>query len=108
MDTQQLWLLFGTGFVASLVLAPLFIKLAGKLGVVDHPGHRKIHRQPIPYLGGVVIFAAFSAALGLHLAFYRQGGASIPFKNLSILAVSLGLVVLGLWDDFYGMRAREK
>ena len=111
METQQLWLLFGTGFAASVLSVPLFIRLAGKLGVVDHPGHRKIHRQPIPYLGGVVIFLALSLSMGSYLfSHWVNNPASFqsPTKNLCLLFSSFGLVALGLWDDFFGLKPREK
>jgi UDP-GlcNAc:undecaprenyl-phosphate/decaprenyl-phosphate GlcNAc-1-phosphate transferase len=111
MESQQLLILFSAGFLASLLSAPLFIQLAEKVGVVDHPGHRKIHRKPIPYLGGVVIFFALAASMAMCLALnwsHYQPGLFIPSKNLSLLASCLCMVVLGLWDDFFGLKVRYK
>ena len=108
MDTQQLWLLFGVGFTAAFLCTPLFIKLAGRWGIVDRPAHRKIHRQPVAYLGGLVLFTAFGTALCLYLLFHWNNRLSIPYKSLSIYITSMGLVALGLFDDIYGLRARNK
>jgi UDP-GlcNAc:undecaprenyl-phosphate GlcNAc-1-phosphate transferase len=51
-------------FVGTLLFAALLVPLsrflARRLGVLDAPGHRKIHEQPMPRLGGVAVFAAFS------------------------------------------------
>jgi UDP-GlcNAc:undecaprenyl-phosphate/decaprenyl-phosphate GlcNAc-1-phosphate transferase len=42
---------------ATLVATPLVMKLAGRLGVVDRPGVLKPQQAPVPYLGGVAVFA---------------------------------------------------
>lgn len=62
------WLLLLTGvgaFVAGLALVPPSRALAARLGVMDTPGHRKIHVQPMPRLGGVALFGAFASVVML-------------------------------------------
>ena len=47
-------------FALSFVCTPLVRLFAIKAGVLDLPGERKIHSVPIPRLGGVALFFAFS------------------------------------------------
>lgn len=64
---------------------------------------RHVHRQPLPRLGGVAIYAAFviSVALALlaALAFPRLGSA-VSFSTLAaILAPATLIFLLGVYDD---------
>ena len=40
---------FFVAFIVTLLITPLVRKLAIALGVIDQPGGRKIHTQPIAY-----------------------------------------------------------
>jgi UDP-GlcNAc:undecaprenyl-phosphate GlcNAc-1-phosphate transferase len=51
------------GFVLAAVLVPLSRRLAQRLGVVDHPGPRKVHAEPTPRMGGVAVFASFTTVV---------------------------------------------
>ncbi|MCL2677737.1 MAG: undecaprenyl/decaprenyl-phosphate alpha-N-acetylglucosaminyl 1-phosphate transferase [Clostridiales bacterium] len=42
-----------------LLATPLMIRLASKVGAIDHPDERKVHKESIPRLGGLAIFLAF-------------------------------------------------
>ena len=55
----QLGLGFLLALVSSLVLVPVVRHYALKADLLDAPGERKIHSQPIPRLGGVAIFVSF-------------------------------------------------
>ncbi|MBN2449889.1 MAG: undecaprenyl/decaprenyl-phosphate alpha-N-acetylglucosaminyl 1-phosphate transferase, partial [Lentisphaeria bacterium] len=84
--------------------------LAPKLGAVDQPdGFRKIHTRPIPYLGGVGVFAGFLAPVVLLLVFFRglEPVRALWEANSAFAMVLLGSFValfLGAWDDIHGMR----
>ena len=53
----------------SLWTTRVVIRAAKKHGVIDQPGEeRKIHKSPIPGMGGLAIFFAFSVTLILILA----------------------------------------
>ncbi len=56
-------------FIISLVLATLLTPLAGRLGrrlgIVDRPGGRRRHKGEVSRLGGVAVFLAFVAAIGV-------------------------------------------
>lgn len=77
----------------SLGISKLIIKNAGRLGVVDSPGERKLHDSPIPTFGGVAVLGA--VVLG-----------SLPFVKfdshdtlLFTLACTVSLTILGAYDD---------
>ena len=44
----------------SYALTPLARRVSLRVGAVDRPEARKVHRQPIPRLGGVAVIAAVS------------------------------------------------
>ena len=54
---------FAVGLIASLGLTIPVRQLALRVGMVDLPGPRKVHLQPIPLLGGLAIYGAFVVAL---------------------------------------------
>src|ERR1700722_429909 len=56
-------LAFTVALVASLSLTVPVRQLALRVGMVDRPGPRKVHLQPIPLLGGLAIYAGVLIAL---------------------------------------------
>ena len=50
------------------ILTPLSIKIAGKIGAVDIPTDRKVHKTPIPRLGGAAVFLSVAISLLLGAA----------------------------------------
>src|SRR5438552_1087663 len=70
-------------FVISWLLTALMIRIAPKLGLIDHPGGRKIHINAKPLGGGVAIFWSFSAVMLLSLG-------AIDFADRQILALYPG------------------
>jgi UDP-GlcNAc:undecaprenyl-phosphate GlcNAc-1-phosphate transferase len=87
--------------------------LAPRVGFVDKPGHRKIHRDPIPLGGGVAIFLGFALPLLAVLAycaivapaagsefFHYVGGVKrqTPMA-LGLMCTMLAMHLLGLADD---------
>jgi UDP-GlcNAc:undecaprenyl-phosphate GlcNAc-1-phosphate transferase len=55
-------------------LVPLSRTLARWLGVMDHPGPRKVHAAPMPRLGGLAVFLSFAGVV-------VTGYALVPFLN---------------------------
>ncbi|MGB2989888.1 MAG: undecaprenyl/decaprenyl-phosphate alpha-N-acetylglucosaminyl 1-phosphate transferase, partial [Candidatus Zixiibacteriota bacterium] len=53
-----------------LIITPISIRVARKLGFLDYPSALKIHANPTPLLGGLAVFAAFLVALLAGLALY--------------------------------------
>ncbi len=83
--------IFVFSFLAACFLTPLCRALALRLKVLDRPDWRKIHDQPTPLLGGVAVFAAFSAALYLNNVF-------LPGMKSLLLGATL-IFIMGLLDD---------
>src|SRR2546430_16960005 len=68
-------LAFFVALFASLVLAVPVRALALRVGMVDLPGPRKVHLQPIPLLGGLAIYGG--VLLGVYSLFQGEARAQI-------------------------------
>lgn len=94
---QSIWgnmtlpLSFLIAFITTVAITPLARLIAIKWGYVDEPGGRKIHRAPIPPIGGFVIFTLFIIANMLLFSFTPQ--------LLSLYAALILLMVTGIIDD---------
>lgn len=64
------------------------------------PGHRKVHKVPIPTLGGLAIFFSFLAGL---LIIQPQSS-----YHLAIVIGALLMIILGFMDDLYHLTAKAK
>jgi len=91
---------FGLAFLLGLVLTPAGIRLAWTTGYLDHPEARKLHTSATALLGGAVVFVSGLAAWGA-LQVARHGAPA--HEALFLLAGALIVVLLGLWDDRFGM-----
>jgi UDP-GlcNAc:undecaprenyl-phosphate/decaprenyl-phosphate GlcNAc-1-phosphate transferase len=88
--TGFLTTLFFASLASTVVLTPLMIRLARRVGFLDHPGPRKIHAAPMPYGGGIVVAVAVLAG-----GFYAARTTIWPVTALG----SLMILVLGVVDD---------
>jgi UDP-GlcNAc:undecaprenyl-phosphate GlcNAc-1-phosphate transferase len=59
----RLLLGFGVALLASVLLTPVAIRLAGRWNFHDAPGGYKTHGAPTPYLGGAAVISGFVVAL---------------------------------------------
>lgn len=82
---------FLAALATSLILTPQIRKYAIKHNIMAMPGERKIHKEPVAYLGGVAIFLGFLIPALAFLPTSRR------FISL-IIGVSL-LVIVGVIDD---------
>lgn len=93
--------------VVTLVLTPLVRIVALRLGLVDRPGGRKVHLQPIPRLGGLAMFLGVGAALAAQVLgekYLGWGGAFVDSGHVTVrvVGVLLGMLVIfvvGIIDD---------
>jgi UDP-GlcNAc:undecaprenyl-phosphate GlcNAc-1-phosphate transferase len=90
-------------FVVSWALVPLCRKVAIRYGFVDLPNHRKVHKAPLPLLGGIAIFAGFLVASGA-AAFMTKSSLSLYTGIVFGAAILFGI---GLVDDFYKSRGKD-
>lgn len=84
---------------ATTVVYPLVLRYALRHQVVDNPDARKIHRQPIPVMGGVAVYAGILA--GCLAMYFLISKASIHW---SLMAMTT-MLVLGVWDDMKNLPA---
>jgi len=88
---------FAAALVGALLATPLARKVALRLDIVDMPAARKVHTDPIPYLGGLAIILAFVAAMVLGVVVHPLAGS---YKQVAaILGGGLVLAGMGLVDD---------
>jgi len=86
-------LAFFIALLASLLLTVPVRALAIRVGMVDLPGPRKVHLQPIPLLGGLAMYAG--VVLGVLLVFNGPARAQIE----GILAGATLIAAVGILDD---------
>ena len=85
----------------SIFLTPYFISYLNSIRVVDAPDHkRKIHSEPVPRLGGLIIYSVSMLAL---FTFYGDLNSIKIF-----IAASVIIIVLGITDDFFGVKWNVK
>lgn len=90
-----------SSIIGSLIIAPLLLHLSKKYPLaIAKPGGRKIHNQPIPQLGGVIIYFSFLISFLLFAP-----------KSEKLLALMLGLTfifIVGFVDDLKELSAKLK
>ena len=99
--------LFAFSLALSFVATRQVRDMATRRGWVSLPQHgRHIHESPLPRLGGVAIFLAFSVSLiawlGLSLAFPRLLDGLAPTTLLRIYVPACLIFCLGIYDDLRG------
>ena len=88
---MQLFLAFVVALSTTTALIPPLARWAPVLGLTDRPGPRKVHRAPVPRVGGLAM------AVGVLL----PALLTVPLIP-AVRGVLLGLLILlifGLWDD---------
>ena len=85
----------------SFASTPMVKTLACKVGAIDVPkDNRRMHKVPIPRMGGLAIFLAFLLSV---LVF-----ADIDRQMQGILLGSIMIVILGVLDDIMALKALPK
>src|SRR5208337_2980178 len=69
----SLALLAASAFLLTLAFTPVCRTVCTRLGWVDRPGPRKVHRDPVPRTGGIAILWGYAAAF--LVLFYSPFGA---------------------------------
>lgn len=112
-------------FVLPMILTwlglPLWARWCARIGLVDDPGHRKIHDRAIPLAGGLSIITAMVMTLLaglLVLKFgYHTSETSQPLlhgysrRALQLAAICIGaggITLLGILDDRHELRPLPK
>ena len=86
---------FATALALAWVLVPVTERLAHRIGAIDEPRERSLHRFATPKLGGLAILAGVLAA----------GVIWLPWdaETRAILAGALAITAVGVIDDVYDL-----
>lgn len=87
-------------FFAALFITPLVKKLAIKIGAVDKPNDRKVHKKLMPRLGGLGIFLSFLIGF---LIFLPETIEAWP-----IFVGAIIIIITGMLDDLFELTAKAK
>jgi UDP-GlcNAc:undecaprenyl-phosphate GlcNAc-1-phosphate transferase len=98
--------------VTGALLTPLARRLAHRVGAIDHAlSSRKVHKQPMPRLGGIAIVGAFYVPL-VGLLFTSSGVGRLFFADerqaIGLFAGGAVIAALGIYDDLRGAGAKLK
>lgn len=98
---EKVLLPFIVSVVISLLTTPIIRKLSVKIGAVDIPkDNRRVHKHPIPLMGGVAIYISIIITALIFLKI-----------NKSILSIIIGgtiILVSGIIDDIKGLSPKGK
>jgi UDP-GlcNAc:undecaprenyl-phosphate GlcNAc-1-phosphate transferase len=93
-------LLFSMAAGCSLLLTPLVQRFAAWARVFDWPSERKIHKKPVPLLGGVPIFLSFNLMVILGIVLHHVSlREPLVASWESFLVCQLIILGLGILDD---------
>lgn len=96
---------FACAFALSLFMTPFAKKISIRLGAIDKPKKRGMHSTPIPRLGGIAIVFGFMGAMFILFPFTKD--LQTP-QFAGLVIGSIIIVVLGIVDDIYDLRASVK
>jgi UDP-GlcNAc:undecaprenyl-phosphate GlcNAc-1-phosphate transferase len=113
--SPNIWV-FYAAFCVAFLMTPLMRRVAIYYGIVDRPDNvRKMHREPVAYLGGVAVFLGWLVGVVASQACqWHLGKDWIPALGYHVtipLSVVIGaflVVLLGLYDDLFAIGPRWK
>lgn len=119
--------LFLVSLLCTSIATPIAIRLGKRWGVLDSPGPRKIHRDPIPLVGGWAIFLTLTIVIWGHLLgalairgtdldvllserlqYYVSLAPKLMLKIAPIYGGAAVIFFLGLIDDVRGMSVKSR
>jgi UDP-GlcNAc:undecaprenyl-phosphate GlcNAc-1-phosphate transferase len=117
-----------SAFALAFGTTPLWEKFCFRIGLMDDPGHRKIHDRPVPLAGGLAVttglvvptivaslFLLLQGRLG-KFAVLNPNSAYLLMHGLDrrhteligILLGALGMLILGILDDKHELKPATK
>ena len=75
------------------------LKVAKNRGVVDKPGTRKLHKVPIPVMGGMAVFFGILSGVLIGSALGASYGNNVFFQLLPVVCAMSVLHFIGSLDD---------
>jgi UDP-GlcNAc:undecaprenyl-phosphate GlcNAc-1-phosphate transferase len=104
---------FYAAFIVSFIFTPVMRSIAMYYGIVDRPDRiRKLHKEPVAYLGGLAVFLGWLAGLAMSQFLYtHRSGPGLPdhvIVRFSIVASACMIVALGMVDDLRSLPPKMK
>jgi UDP-GlcNAc:undecaprenyl-phosphate GlcNAc-1-phosphate transferase len=112
---------FVGAFLTALLVLPLWRKWCLRANLVDAPGHRKIHKQPVPLAGGFAVLTGILLPLFFGAIFLKLQILKISSQNLiahglerrgfeiaAIAAGAVAITILGWLDDKHELKPLPK
>ncbi len=90
-----------------LISTPAVIALAKKTGAVDKPDARKVHKKPVPRIGGAAIFLGFMSAIILTAIMAKFQGEML-FEVIGLIVSGTLMFLVGIVDDYKNLPAKVK
>ncbi len=112
---------FAGAFLTTLLTLPVWRKWCLRVRLVDDPGQRKIHDQPVPLAGGLAVLAGILLPLVAGAILLKTGAPllsqarpiahGLEKRGLELLAIAFGAIaitLLGLLDDKHELKPLPK
>lgn len=112
---------FVSALLTTLLVLPLWRSFCQRIGLVDDPGHRKIHSTPTPLAGGLAVLTGLLLPLLAAVAVLKITGLKISSealltyglnkRALQLAAIAFGalaMTLLGLLDDKHELKPLMK
>ncbi len=96
------------GFSFSLACVPLSSRISRFVRAVDHPVPEKVHRTPMPRLGGLAIFLGFWLSVFVLYIVYGEALGAFQRQIQGLLLGSSLVLSIGILDDIFGLGAWVK
>lgn len=103
-STMKLYIgIFFYNVFFALFFTPILVKSLGKIGILDQPGGRKLHKKVIPRMGGVLLYVLVIISI-------TNAGEISEFnaKSLVLLLGSFLIALCGIIDDILGLSYQYK
>ena len=99
---ENLFLLSFMAAILACLVTPIVKKIAFKTGVIDIPnGKRKIHKKPVPLLGGLAIYIPFVVLVAVESWVSNE-------TEWGIIIGGLIIIIGGVLDDKWELKPYEK
>ena len=125
---QSWYLIFSVtlieAFLVAVCITAVMRRVATRYGIVDHPGERKMQKEPVPLLGGVAIYLTFNLVILINLGLLQLApemgfewisdnvltflGAETSRPLFGIFAGALIIFILGVVDDIRALSPEIK
>ncbi len=92
-----LWQASLLAFVIAVIAVLAMTQLALRIGLVDVPDNRKLHKDHVPLVGGLAVFAGILITALIFRASFSE--------HYLMLSLAGSLVVVGLLDDLFHLSA---